>query len=320
MGLTRKGVRIMSGKDLKARSWLALLLAAPAFLLTSIPAPASSAAIGSVTATTNATLNGQPLLPKSAVFSGDMLSVKNGAVEIVLSDGSRLVFGQDTEASFLGEVNVVTAVLGHGTVVLFHPTGSAGLQLKVSDFLIVPAEEFKTQGQVAMLNGEVVVTSRDGSLRIEGNGPPMEVPSGKTVTIPLNTGPGPLNARPASQGAAGGAGPARGGSSRLMSVTTLGLGAVGTAVSLAGLSRGSSATDAANRAIALANASEASAAAASRAALAAVNAATAATNLAIAEGLVSLGEVNVVGCELDALASAEGKASPYKPPAGFKCP
>ncbi|HLQ32157.1 MAG TPA: hypothetical protein VK457_05675, partial [Chloroflexota bacterium] len=148
MGLTRKGVRIMSDKDLRARSWLVLLLAAPALVLTSILARASSAAIGSVTATTNATLNGQPLLPRSAIFSGDTLAVKNGAVEIALSDGSRLVFGQDTEASFLGEGTLVTAVLGQGTVVLFHPKGSAGLQLKVSDFLIVPAEEFKTQGEV----------------------------------------------------------------------------------------------------------------------------------------------------------------------------
>src|SRR5712692_7208165 len=148
VGLTRKGVRIMSDKDLRARSWLVLLLAAPALVLTSILARASSAAIGSVTATTNATLNGQPLLPRSAIFSGDTLAVKNGAVEIALSDGSRLVFGQDTEASFLGEGTLVTAVLGQGTVVLFHPKGSAGLQLKVSDFLIVPAEEFKTQGEV----------------------------------------------------------------------------------------------------------------------------------------------------------------------------
>ncbi len=310
----------MSGKDLKARSRLVLLLAAPAFVLTSIPARASSAAIGSVTATTNATLNGQPLLPKSAIFSGDTLAVKNGAAEIVLSDGSRLVFGQDTEASFLGEGNLVTAVLGHGTVVLFHPKGSVGLQLKVSDLLIVPAEEFKTQGEVAMLNAEVVVTSRDGSLRVEGNGPPMEVSSGKTVTIPLNTRPASLNAGPASQGAPGGAGPARGGSSRLMSVTALGLGALGTGVSFAGLSHSNSASATANRAIALATAAEASAAAASSAALAAANAAAAATNLAVAEGVASLAAVNVVGCELDALASSEGKASPYTPPAGFKCP
>jgi len=309
----------MFDKDLRARSWLILLLAAPAFVLTSIPARASSAAIGSVTATTNATLNGLPLLPRTAVFSGDTLVVKNGAVEIALSDGSRLVFGQDTEATFLGEGTLVTPVLGQGTVVLFHPKGSAGLQLRVSDFLIVPAEEFKTQGEVALLNAEVVVTSREGSLRIEGNGPPMEVSSGgKTITIPLNRTPVARNARPASQVAPPSTGP-RGGSSKLMSVMALGLGAVGTAVSFEGLSNSNSASSAANRAINLANAAQASAAAASKAALAAANAAAAATNLAVAEGLASLAEMNVVGCELDALASSIGKASPYTPPPGFKC-
>jgi len=309
----------MFDKDLRARSWLILLLAAPAFVLTSIPARASSAAIGSVTATTNATLNGLPLLPRTAVFSGDTLVVKNGAVEIALSDGSRLVFGQDTEATFLGEGTLVTPVLGQGTVVLFHPKGSAGLQLRVSDFLIVPAEEFKTQGEVALLNAEVVVTSREGSLRIEGNGPPMEVSSGKTITIPLNRTPVARNARPASQVAPPSTGPASGGSSKLMSVMGLGLGAVGTAVSFEGLSNSNSASSAANRAINLANAAQASAAAASKAALAAANAAAAATNLAVAEGLASLAEMNVVGCELDALASSIGKASPYTPPPGFKC-
>src|SRR2546429_3382506 len=87
------------GKGLTSRALLFVLLLGFA----SIPAFAGSAVVGSVAGSMNATLGGQPLLPNSAIFSGDSLKVKDGATVIALASGSRLVFGRETEARFLRE-------------------------------------------------------------------------------------------------------------------------------------------------------------------------------------------------------------------------
>ena len=96
-------------------------------------------------------------------------------------------------------------------------------------------------------------------------------------------------------------------------MAALGVGTLGAVVSFVGLSRANDASDSAATA-------NRTAAAAADAAAAAAKAAASATNLASAILQTSLAETNVVGCELNALANSEGKASPYTPPSGFTCP
>ena len=201
----------MSRKDFTPRSSFVPVAAILVLVVTllSVRAFAGSAVVvGSVAGSRNATLGGEPLLPSAVVFSGDSLRVGDGATVIALSQGSRLVFGRETQASFSREGNEVTVRLGQGSVSLYHPEGGAELKVKANELSIEPARGFKTLGEVAMLDGAIVVTSKEGSLQVEGNGAPVEVAKGRTILI------GPKAARaPAPQGAPAGGGPAGPGSS-----------------------------------------------------------------------------------------------------------
>ena len=297
----------MCGRNVKPRGLLFLFFVGLVLMVmsASVPALAGSAAIGSAAGSVNTTMAGQPLLSNSVIFSGDSLEVKQGAAVIVLSGGSRLVLGRETGASFLREGNEVTVVLGRGAVSVYHPGWGGELRVKVNDLSIVPAKGFKTLGEVAMLDGGVVVASREGLLRVEGNGPPVEVAKGRVVTLRPRTARAP-------QGAPAGATPGNG-NTRILTMAALGVGTLGAVVSFVGLSHANDASDSAATA-------NRTAAAAADAAAAAATAAASATNLASAILQTSLAETNVVGCELNALANSEGKASPYTPPSGFTCP
>src|SRR5437773_8662343 len=295
------------GKGLTSRALLFVLLLG----LASIPAFAGSAVVGSVAGSMNATLGGQPLLPNSVIFSGDSLKGRDGATVIALASGSRLVFGRETEARFLREGNEVTVLLGEGNVSVYHPEGSAEVRVNANNVSIAPAPGFKTLGEVAMLDGAVVVTSKEGSLRVEGNGSPVEVAKGRTILIE------PKAARaPAPQGAPAGGGPAGPGSATIISAAALGVGAMGAVVGFVSLSRSNDARDSAKTA-------NTTATAAAEAAKAAADAAAAATNLASAAAAVAaaaLQETNIVGCDLNKFANSDGKPSPYTPPSGLTCP
>src|SRR2546429_1445909 len=224
------------GKGLTSRALLFVLLLGFA----SIPAFAGSAVVGSVAGSMNATLGGQPLLPNSVIFSGDSLKVRDGATVIALASGSRLVFGRETEARFLREGNGVTVLLGEGSVSVYHPEGSAEVRVKANNVSIAPAPGFKTLGEVAMLNGAIVVTSKEGSLRVEGNGSPVEVATGKTITIGSRTARAP---RP--QGGGQGLG---GGGSTALEAGALAAGAAAAILAGNGISRAHDAPDAAEAA------------------------------------------------------------------------
>ena len=303
----------MSRKDFNQRVSLVPVLTVAVLIAMFAPARASagSAVIGSVAGSRNATLGGELLLPSAVVFSGDSLKVGDGATVIALSQGSRLVFGRETQASFSREGNEVTVRLGQGSVSLYHPEGGAELKVKANELSIEPARGFKTLGEVAMLDGAIVVTSKEGSLRVEGNGAPVEVAKGRTILIE------PKAARaPAPQGAPAGGGPAGPGSATIISAAALGVGAMGAVVGFVSLSRSNDARDSAKTA-------NTTATAAAEAAKAAADAAAAATNLASAAAAVAaaaLQETNIVGCDLNKFANSDGKPSPYTPPSGLTCP
>ncbi|MCJ7503456.1 MAG: hypothetical protein MUP80_10415, partial [Acidobacteriia bacterium] len=99
----------MMRKNWKAHITLWVLLVVAA---TAIPAFGGSAVVGSVAGSMNATISGQALIPNTTIFSGDSLQVKDGAAVVAVGSGSRLVFGRETEASFLRDANEVTVLLG----------------------------------------------------------------------------------------------------------------------------------------------------------------------------------------------------------------
>ena len=264
-----------------------------------VPAFAGSAVVGSVAGSMNATIGGQALLPNTMIFSGDSLQVKDGAAVVAVGRGSRLVFGRETVASFLREAGEVTVLLGQGNVSLYQGQVGVGLRVKVGTVTVAPTGEFKTLGEIAMVNGAVVVTAKEGKLRVEGNGPAVEVVKGKTMMVSAKQARSP-------QGGAAGAGAGAGsGSAGMTATTALQIGSVaagGTSTVMSGvaISRAGDARDAASAA----NSTAADAASASNDAAAAAAAAEAAANSA--------------GCALDVVSVETGHASVYDTD-GTKC-
>lgn len=287
----------MRSKDLKLRTFLFIVLLG----LASVPAFAGSAVIGSVAGSMNSSVGGQPVLANSVIFSGDTLRVKDGATVVAMSSGSRLVFGRETEASFLKDGNEVTVLLGQGNVSVFDPASSAGLRVKTSDLSIVPASGFKTLGEVAMLNGAVVVTVKEGSLRVEGNGSPVEVTKGKTITIQ------PRTARTPQGGAQKMGG---GGGNTALEAGALGAGVIAAILAGIAMSRAGDAKDNAAAATAAANA-----------ATSAANAATSAANAATSAALLADSKALAAGCAVNNFNDETfGLPSPFIPPNGETCP
>ena len=231
-----------------------------------VPAMAGSAVIGSVAGSMNATVGGQSLLPNTTIFSGDSLQVRDGVAVIAVGNNSRVIFGRDTVASFLRNSNEVTVLLSQGNVSMLHPTDGSAVRVKVADVSITPAPGFKTLGEVAMLNGTIVVTAKDGALNVEDHGATKNVAKGQTIV---------LTPRTADNKKAGGAGWG-GNSNTAWDVAILGAAGAGAVLAGIAMSRAGSANtnaldavNAANNATSAANAANSTAAAAEAAATAA---------------------------------------------------
>jgi len=274
-------------------------------LVAATPVFAGSAVIGSVAGSLNATVGGQALVPNSVIFSGDSLQVKDGAAVIALENGSRMAFGRETEASFLRGSNGVEVLLGRGDVSMYQSDGRLGVAVKAGDYEVKPATGYKTLGEVAMLNGLVTVTSKEGSLKVEGGGQTVEVAQGKTVTLGTKTARAPVPQTGGSQNLGGG--------NTLLEAGALGAGVVAAILAGVAMSRAGDANSNASAATAAANAANSTAAAAESAANAATSAATDAANNANNAGCA----LNTYSEEINGVGTIP---SPYTPISPYTCP
>ena len=272
-----------------------------------VPALAGSAVIGSVAGSMNATVGGQSLLPNTTIFSGDSLQVRDGVAVIAVGNNSRVIFGRDTVASFLRDSNQVTVLLSQGSVSMLHPTDGSAVRVKAGNVSITPAGGFKTLGEVAMLNGSVVVTAKDGALQVDGNGSTKNVAKGQTIVLSPKTAD--------NKGGQGNWGD-NGETAWHIAI----LGAAGTGAILAGIamSRAGDANSAANEAISAADAAAAAAsAAASTAAVAASEAAAAASAAAAADILAECNyDYSQTGTFVSPIILPSGSCPGYHPSGG----
>jgi len=270
--------------------------------VSTVPVLAGSAVIGSVAGSMNATIGGQSLLPNTTIFSGDSLQVRDGVAVVAVGNNSRVIFGRDTVASFLKESDEVTVLLTQGGVSMLHPTDGTPLRVKAGEISITPAAGFKTLGEVALLNGSIVVTAKEGSLQVENHGMTKQVAKGQTIVL-----------SPKTRDTKGGGGAGWGSNGNLALDVAI-LGAAGTGAILAGvaMSRAGSAQSAANQAINAANAATSAANAANSSATTAISAATAANSNATLAAFLA-------ACLLD-LYEQGNFASANQIGAGSQCP
>jgi len=207
------------------------------------PAFAGSAVIGSVAGSTNASIGGQSLLPNTTIFSGDSVQVRDGVAVIAVGNSNRVIFGSDTTASFLRDSNEVTVLLNKGNVSLLHPNEGTSVRVKAGPVSITPQGGFKTLGEVAMVNGSVVVTAKDGALQVQDDhGSVKNVTKGQTIVVSQKNAD--------NHGSGGGWG-----SNANVTLEIVTLGAAGAGAILAGvaMSRAGNAESSANEATAAAN-------------------------------------------------------------------
>jgi len=235
----------------------ALLMGAVA----TVPALAGSAVIGSVAGSMNATVGGQSLLPNTTIFSGDSLQVKDGVAVIAVGNNSRVIFGRDTVASFLRDSNEVTVLLSQGSVSMLHPNEGTAVRVKAGDVSVSPAAGFKSLGEVAMLNGSVVVTAKEGALQVDDHGATKNVAKGQTIVL------SPKTAQSSKKGGAC----CGGGGNTALEVGAVGAGGVAAILAGVAMSRAGNANTNALAAVAASNSAVAAATAAGSAAVAAAN-------------------------------------------------
>ena len=140
------------------------------------------AAIGFVAGSADATLSGEAVLAKTALFNGDRLQA-NAPTAVSLKGGGQMVLARDTAASFRETANEVTVTLDRGNLSLYHPQAGTGLKVQAGDVSIEPAQGFKTRGEVAVVNGQLTVTAKEGTMHVRGDGVSMEAQKGKTVRL-----------------------------------------------------------------------------------------------------------------------------------------
>jgi hypothetical protein len=273
---------------MKNTAFRVTLFALLAGAVATVPALAGSAVVGSVAGSMNASLGGQSLLPNTTIFSGDSLQVRDGVAVIAVGNNSRVVFGRDTVASFLREPSTVTVLLSQGNVSMMHPSDGTSVRVKAGDVSVMPEAGFKTLGEVAMLNGSVVVTAKEGALQVDDEGTTKHVAKGQTVVF--------SHKKTADNHGGSGAGWGNTGNTALEIAA---IGAAGTAAVFAGIamSRAGNANNNAQAAISAANAAN------STASQAAASAAAAAASSAEAELLAE--------CANDVLRGFSNYSSPF---------
>jgi len=170
----------MRSKSQIAPSYLCVFLLP---LVAAALAYAGPAVVGMVAGSTNASVGGETILPNTTLFSGDSLQVNDGVAVVALGSTSRMIFGSNTMASFRRDSDEVTVLLRQGDVSLYHAENTVHVRVKIGDVSVVPVSGFKTFGEVAAGNGEVMVTAKDGRLRVESNGQAINVAKGETITV-----------------------------------------------------------------------------------------------------------------------------------------
>lgn len=151
--------------------------------LTAALAAGGPVPIGSLVGSRNATLDGQVPLPHTTMLSGDSLRVDDGLAMVTLDRGNRMILGRKTEASFSRKSGGVTVSLNRGSISLYHPESGAVFRVKAGGVTVTPAPGQRTLGDVAMTDGLLMVTVKDGTLQVQKAGATKNVTRGKTITI-----------------------------------------------------------------------------------------------------------------------------------------
>ena len=160
--------------------WLAAILLI-SVTAAQVPKPTRPAVIGLVMSSSDTTIAGVRALPSTPIMTGDRLRVGAGAAVIELGKSTRITLGRNTEATFEGKQNDRMTLLSYGGLSFHRPKEGVEFRLRAGNISIVPISGLDTRAEVEMSGKSLVVASREGSVRVEGNGRIVEVAKGKAI-------------------------------------------------------------------------------------------------------------------------------------------
>src|SRR5580658_2238383 len=156
--------------------------------------------VGFVILSSNTSISGISVKIGQTILSGDKLSVEEGAAEIALGHGSRIILSPHTSASLERDKAGVTAVLDRGGITLEQsPQEGLVTRIRSGNVLVAPKTGMATRTQVFMSARELTIGTRQGGLMVDRGGEEFTVKQDSAVRfVPLEDGGG--------QGGSGGGG------------------------------------------------------------------------------------------------------------------
>jgi hypothetical protein len=135
------------------------------------PALGAGETVGVVTLSTNTSISGSQITIGQSIFSGDRLSVEDGAAEIALGHGSKIVLSPHTSASLERDKSGITAVLDRGGISLQQSSqGGVETRIRSGNVSVVPSSGVPTHAQVFLIAGELTIGAREGAVLVDRGG------------------------------------------------------------------------------------------------------------------------------------------------------
>jgi hypothetical protein len=180
-----------------------------AFVSLALPAAlAASETVGVVTLSTNTSISGSQITIGQSIFSGDQLSVDDGAAEILVGKGSKIILSPHTSASLERDEAGITAVLDHGGISLQQSSqGGLVTRIRSGNVSVAPGAGVPTRAQVFLIDRELTIGARQGAVLVEQDGEQFTVAQDTAVRFVAQDDGGQAGGAgapaPAAQGAGG---------------------------------------------------------------------------------------------------------------------
>ena len=123
----------------------------------------------------HAMVNGSVIPSSSALFKGDVIATAGASAATIDSEGSMVLVMPNSSVQFKGTY----LDMGNGDVVV---TTSKGMAVKVGKFIISPAATQSAKFEVSHVAGMVVISARQGSLKISDGKNTATIPEGEQMT------------------------------------------------------------------------------------------------------------------------------------------
>jgi hypothetical protein len=145
---------------------------------------AAAQTIGVVKVSSKTSIAGNRVTPGQTLFSGDRLTVDDGATQILVGRGSEITLSPHTAASLQRDQTGVTVDLDYGAVSLEQSKDWQEItRIRSANVSIEPSRGVLAHAEVVISSGQLTIDARSGALTVFRDGEPTTVPEGAIVRL-----------------------------------------------------------------------------------------------------------------------------------------